>query len=112
MFDSFERLLDEPDAAVLVATTNGRLVGYLVVHSHRTLFANGDVGWVEELMVDTRFRRTGVGRELMKSAERWATDRGARYVALATRRAASFYETLGYELSADYYRRTFDDDDC
>jgi hypothetical protein len=42
----------------------------------------------------------------MESFEAWAHSRGARFVALATRRAGAFYSALGYEESAAYFRKT------
>ena len=51
-------------------------------------------------MVAEPARGAGVGRQLMAAAEAWARRRGARYVALATGRAAPFYQALGYEDSA------------
>ena len=42
---------------------------------------------------------------LLVAAEDWARRRGARYVALATRRAAPFYQALGYEDSAVYFKK-------
>jgi hypothetical protein len=41
----------------------------------------------------------------MHVVESGAADRGAKLIALATRRAASFYEAIGYEVSATYYRK-------
>jgi GNAT superfamily N-acetyltransferase len=43
----------------------------------------------------------------MAAAEAWARRRGARYVAMATRRAARFYQALGYEDSAVYFKKAF-----
>jgi GNAT superfamily N-acetyltransferase len=73
--------------------------------SHPAFHANGSVAWVEEVMVAEPARGTGVGRQLMAAAEAWARRRGARYVALATRRAAPFYQALGYEESAVYFKK-------
>ncbi len=56
-------------------------------------------------MVAERSRRLGVGRALMASFEEWAKGRGAVLVGLATRRAAPFYDALGYEQSATFFRR-------
>ncbi len=42
---------------------------------------------------------------LMGEFERRAADRGSKLIALATRRAAGFYTSLGYEPSATYFRR-------
>lgn len=47
------------------------------------------------------------GRNLMAAFEEWAASSGvdARYLALATRRAAGFYRALGYEESASYFKK-------
>jgi hypothetical protein len=41
----------------------------------------------------------------MQAFEAWAQTREARLVALATRRAAPFYQAIGYEESAIYFRK-------
>ena len=87
------------------AEGGGEVVGYLLATSHPAFHANGLVAWVEEVMVAEPARGAGVGRQLMAAAEAWACRRGARYVALATRRAAPFYRALGYEDSALYFKK-------
>ncbi|HEX8005064.1 MAG TPA: GNAT family N-acetyltransferase [Trebonia sp.] len=52
-----------------------------------------------------RDRGQGIGRALMSAFEQWADTQGCALVALATRRAASFYRALGYEESATYFRK-------
>ena len=86
-------------------SAGGEVVGYLLATSHPAFHANGLVAWVEEVMVAEPARGAGVGRQLMAAAEAWACRRGARYVALATRRAAPFYRALGYEDSAVYFKK-------
>ena len=56
-------------------------------------------------MVRADHRGAGVGRALMAAAEDWARERGAAYVALATRRAADFYPALDFEESATYFKK-------
>lgn len=102
---SFAHLLAQDDALLLLAEESGEIIGYLLGFDHFTLFANGRVAWVEEVMVGAGRRRAGIGAELMLQFEQWATARGARLVALATRRAAPFYLALGYEESATYFRK-------
>ena len=102
---SFQRLLQNESAIVLVAESEGRLVGYILGFVHDTFYANGPVGWVEEIMVHSEHRRTGLGGHLMESFECWCKTKGAVLSALATRRASKFYEVIGYAESATYYRR-------
>ena len=100
----FERVLDGSDALLLVAEAGDQIVGYLLAQQHHTFHANGPVVWVEEVMVSEACRGLGIGRTLMAKVEGWARDREAAYVALATRRAADFYTTLGYDASATYFK--------
>jgi GNAT superfamily N-acetyltransferase len=103
---SIQVLVAQEDAWLGVAEHAGRLVGYCLGFDHLTFYANGRVSWIEEIMVAESCRRQGVGRALMAELERWARSRGSKLVGLATRRAAPFYDSLGYEASATYYRRT------
>lgn len=102
------RLLERRhDTVLLVAeAAGGRVVGYLLAGTHLTFLANGPVAWVEEVTVDVKYRKRGVGRRLMNSVELWAVSRGAAYVSLASRRAGDFYTALGYDDSAVFYKRS------
>src|SRR6476619_2821499 len=70
---TFPTLLRGDDRRVFVAEHDGEVVGYVLVFDHPTFYANGPVGWVEELMVGDDVRGLGVGRALMSAAEDWAT---------------------------------------
>ncbi|MFE5342961.1 GNAT family N-acetyltransferase [Isoptericola sp. NPDC056578] len=109
-------LLGRDDTLLAVATdlatestTDDAPLGYLLANVHLTFLANGPVCWVEEVMVDPAHRGRGLGAALMAHAERWAAARGAAYLALASRRAGGFYEALGYDDSATFYRRDLPD---
>ncbi len=102
---TFPDLLARADACLLIAEDAGISVGYLLGFRHLTFYANGPVGWVEELLVRDGQRGRGVGRALMNAFERWAADGECALVALATRRAAAFYRALGYQDSAAYLRK-------
>ena len=113
--ESFRRnypaLLAADGACLLLAVSGEEPLGYLLGFTHLTFFANGPVGWVEEVFVREAGRGGGVGRALMGAFEEWAADRGCALVALATRRAAPFYRSLGYEESAVYFRKVLADRD-
>ena len=101
---SFERLI-KTDSACLLVAHYGAAIGYCLGFDHDTFYANGRVAWVEEIMVQEAFRRHRIGQNLMEAFEAWAAALGSILVALATRRAASFYSALGYEESASYFRK-------
>ncbi len=102
---SFENLLSDKKAFVFVADNDNKIVGYLLGFIHNTFFANGNVAWIEEIMVDNKFRRSGIGSELINAFEQKAKDNDCKLISLATRRAADFYSAIGYEESATYFRK-------
>ena len=100
------QLVTDPDGVVLVAEFPTRgVVGYLTARCWPTYRANGPVAWVDELMVAETVRRSGASRALMRHAEEWARGIGAPQVALGTRRAGPFYRALGYDASAEYFKK-------
>lgn len=102
----FNRVKDDADARVLVSTDElGAINGYLLGFVHDAFFANGTVAWIEEMYVSDTARLNGIGLALEREFEAWARVRDAKLIALATRRAASFYSAVGYEESAVYFRR-------
>ena len=102
---SYPALLAADGACLLLAADGSECAAYLLGFRHLTFYANGNVAWVEEVVVRRSHRRRGIGRMLMNAFEDWAADEGCALVALATRRAAPFYRELGYEESAAYLRK-------
>jgi GNAT superfamily N-acetyltransferase len=107
--ENYPSLLAEDGACLLLAVDGDQSVGYLLGFRHLTFYANGPVGWVEEIVVRDQERGGGIGRILMSAFEQWAAAQGCALVALATRRAAPFYRNLGYEESATYFRKVLID---
>jgi GNAT superfamily N-acetyltransferase len=109
-FDAnYAALLNTDDACLLLAVNGDNALGYLLGFQHITFYANGPVATAEEILVQAKFRRRGVGQALMKAFEQWALERNCRLVTLATRRAVPFYVALGYEQSATYMRKVLTD---
>lgn len=105
----YRTILTDPRCLLLVAETEGRVVGYLSASVRATFHADGLVAWVDEIVVEPAGRGHGTGAALMRSVEAWARSTGARTVSLATRRAGAFYEALGYTGSATYYKKPLAD---
>ena len=97
-------------AAVLVAELDGVIVGRLSIgrDSHPASEHVADVG----LMVADGYRRRGIGRALMESAEDWARNVGVRKIELHVfphnEAALALYDRLGYRrvgLRRGHFRR-------
>jgi GNAT superfamily N-acetyltransferase len=107
--ENYPALLAEDCACLLLAVDGHESIGYLLGFRHLAFYANGPVGWVEEIVVRDQDRGRGIGRVLMDSFEQWAAAAGCTLIALATRRASPFYRALGYEESATYFRKVLID---
>jgi predicted N-acetyltransferase YhbS len=99
----FPKLLQSGGAALHVAALEGEVVGYALAFEALTLYANGPVTELQELVVDTGHRGQGIGRKLVESVLERARAGGSVEVTVPTRRAGRYYERLGFEERAAYY---------
>jgi GNAT superfamily N-acetyltransferase len=109
--EALRKKLRDADGFVAVAEIGGELVGYVAGDAHETFYAGGKVAWVDEILVAENSRRQGIGRALMAEFDAWAENGRCRMIGLATRGAASFYEELGFEDSAGYFKRYLQPED-
>ena len=87
------------------------MVAWLHVHAHHVVERDprAEVGG---LVVDEKYRDSGVGRLLMQQAEQWARKQGYSEVVLRSNvirtRAHTFYESLGYTVTKTqkHFRKT------
>jgi ribosomal protein S18 acetylase RimI-like enzyme len=87
------------DVVFVAASANGGLVGW--VHGVLSQFLESDYRVeVAGLVVDERFHRRGIGRDLLRQVEAWAREHGAEQASVRCRttreEAHQFYESLGY----------------
>jgi GNAT superfamily N-acetyltransferase len=79
------------DGAVLVAETNGRIAGFIVV------LANGAQAEIDGLFVEPEFWRRGIGRTLMAAGEAAAVQTGVTALSvIAAPEAEAFYAACGF----------------
>lgn len=104
---AFAGVLTSDDAVVLVAEDGDEIVGYLLGFDHMAFYANGRVAYIEEVAVADERQGQRIGYRLMEAFEEWARARAAVLVTVATRRAAAFYLSVGYEETAALYRKIF-----
>jgi GNAT superfamily N-acetyltransferase len=103
---SFQSILQADHMLLIVADTGDGIIGYALASCHPCFYASGNVAWTDEIFVEPDNRQEGIGRKLMLAVEEWAEEHGCKVSALATRRAAPFYEALDYEASATYFKKT------
>jgi ribosomal protein S18 acetylase RimI-like enzyme len=72
--DEWDALMSGDTNAVLVAEEDGQIVGTAVAAF------DGWRAYIYHVCVDERFRRGGIGRDLLAGAEQYLLSAGARYV--------------------------------
>ncbi|MGD0449175.1 MAG: GNAT family N-acetyltransferase [Candidatus Dormibacteria bacterium] len=110
----FAGIAADPDRAVLVATVDGAVAGTVDLLIVRPSLTHGGRPWaaVENVVVDDRHHRRGVGRALMDEAARRAREANChRLQLLSSQRrteAHAFYRAIGMDPSPQGFRLYFD----
>jgi GNAT superfamily N-acetyltransferase len=91
--------IESHDAAVLVAESDGSLVGFLTAYQDILSVRFGYRAWVEDFAVHPDRRSEGIGKALLDAAKAWARERGATHLELDSgeprKDAHRFYEREG-----------------
>ena len=108
--NSLEQELENENAHFLTALLGDDTVGYIGVIE---ICGEADI---TNVAVDPRFRRFGIGKKLLKSAEKGATERKCESITLEVRisnaAAISLYEKSGYErvgVRKEFYEKPTED---
>lgn len=92
---------DQPACVVWVAERGGAVIGMCSVQVHISTAEGGEVGLVEDVIIDVAHRQQGIGRQMLHSLETWARKRGlSRLQLLADRHnrsANAFYKKHGWQ---------------
>ena len=97
--EGLERLLDDPDARMVVGTLDGVIVGYAVVRLE--YLADGSVlGVIDDIFVEEEARQVGLGELMIDDLMTWCEERkcvGMDAMALPGHRATkNFFEESGF----------------
>lgn len=76
--------VEDPDFLVLVAERGSEVIGYVFAGIEPTSWRDlrGPCGYIHDVYVDERVRRSGAGRELVRAAIDWVYSRGMSQVVL------------------------------
>lgn len=89
--------MGNPDQTIFLATIDGKIAGQIILRRNWNRYA-----FVEDIAVDIKFRRQGVGRALILQAKQWARERNLTGLMLETQNnnvgACRFYESCGFKL--------------
>ena len=102
---------DQSLYGVFLATIGSSVVGFIFVQFH----VWNQLAQIDGLAVDPSYHRQGVASELVKKAEEFAKEKGARGIYVDTptlnQRGRNFYEAIGYSYGYEmprYYEDNLD----
>ena len=102
---------DREAYGVYLATVEGSVVGFVYVQFYQW----NRLAQIQGLAVEPSYQRQGIATELVKEAERFARERGARGIYVDTptlnRKGRDFYEAIGYSYGYEmprYYEDNLD----
>lgn len=106
----FDKALASQDCVYLSACEGDRVIGFCTLIIHSSLWQEGVLGHIGELIVDANCRGRGVGTAMLERAAEAARRKGCRRIELdsAFHRTAAhgFYEGLGFEKRAFLFSKS------
>lgn len=97
--EGFRHAIANPDADILLAVENGRIVGLSTVYKDYLSLRDGWRTWLQDLVVAKTHRGHRIGSTLLKASADWARDHGCTHLDLSSglgrTDAHRFYEREG-----------------
>ena len=108
--DRINSILSSNDHVIYVALIpNGKIVGWIHVHESKRI-ESGSFAEIGGFVVSATFRRRGIGKSLLKSAEQWAETMRLKLLRVRSKiereDAKRFYSNMGFIISKQ--QRVFD----
>lgn len=95
------------DSAIFVAVSDASLVGFVQLYPSLSSVSMARIYILNDLFVETDYRKKGVGTSLIRAAEKYGNDQKAIKMALATAvtndAARALYESLGWVKDDDFF---------
>jgi streptothricin acetyltransferase len=93
----YHEYIDNPHKIIYLAHINEHIIGQIVLKKNW----NG-LAYIEDITVDKKWRKLGVGKKLLSQAKRWAQENEMAEIMLETQNnnvaACKFYESCGFIL--------------
>jgi GNAT superfamily N-acetyltransferase len=109
-----EALFERHEADVLIASINGKDVGFALYFNHFSTFLGRTTMYLEDLFVDEAYRGHGIGKALFLEVARRASDNGQTrmdWVCLSWNTPSlDFYRSLGASVLEDWRLVRLEDD--
>ena len=101
LFDVYKKGIDSESQRLIVGTVNNKIIGFCSLTIKNNLWQAGNLGHVDELVIDKSCRGKGYGKTMIDSITNIATDLKCKRIELDSafhrKEAHGFYKSSGYE---------------
>lgn len=111
--DAFSNAVEQAEDHILQVAVNGDglVVGYALMTIARLMYTRDDIAQIQELIVDSSARKSGVGSRLVYAMEDICRARNLTQLTVAASWTPAFYDRLDYRSTADFLKKSFLDED-
>jgi len=94
--------LSDSSKIFLVAEDENNIVGYITGSINPTFYLNGNISWIEELLVKNSETNSGIGSSLIKDFESICIQNNVKMIHVASTSKSPFYEKSGFDKKGTY----------
>jgi glucosamine-phosphate N-acetyltransferase len=110
LFDIYKKGIDSESQRLIVGIVDNKTIGFCSLTIKNNLWQTGNLGHVDELVIDKSCRGKGYGKTLIDSITKIAKDLKCKRIELDSafhrKEAHRFYESIGYENRAFLFSKT------
>ncbi|MDR1348855.1 MAG: GNAT family N-acetyltransferase [Prevotellaceae bacterium] len=100
----YENALKSDRQKLIIGLIGNKIVGFCSLTINNNLWQGGNLGYIDELIVDENFRGQGIGKTLMAEITKIARENNCKQIELSSafhrKEAHQFYKNSGYEKRA------------
>jgi ribosomal protein S18 acetylase RimI-like enzyme len=100
----YENALKADRQKLIIGLIDNEIIGFCSLTIKNNLWQGGNLGHIDELVVDKNFRECGIGKKLMDEITKIAKENHCKQIELDSafhrKKAHQFYENAGYEKRA------------
>ena len=108
----YHNAIDSERQRLIIGQVNGKIIAFCSLTVKNNLWLAGQLGHVDELVVDRAYRGQGMGKKMMIKITELAQQSKCKRIELDSafhrKDAHHFYETMGYENRAYLFSKTLD----